>query len=209
MNRRTTALTASVLAAVVVLLAGCTPGAPEPTKKPTASSTPTSTPTPTPTFPTQEPVPAPTDMASAIAGANRAYIGFKDVQFELFKNPDLGVQHVTGYVLEGTPAWTHLDDSIRLNVEQGNTFDGEPSSWTLNEAMSYAAPATNQKTGEAMEFGSVVLYGCIDNTKTVFSDPEIPKGSFPYRAELVYITAEQVWLVQNDEYLTGGEMPQC
>lgn len=207
MNRRTaTALTGLVTVAALMLTA-CTPTEPEPTDTPTASATPTTTPSAGP--PTQEPISGPTSAAEAVSAANDAYVGFLNAQFDLMKNPQLGTEYITGFVLEGSPAWTLMQDTIRVNEEEGITVAGEPTKWSVNDSLSYTAPSTNPQSGETLEFGQVVLYGCADNSGIEFTGTDIPKGSFPYSAQMVFYADEGVWLVTDEEYLTGDGAPLC
>lgn len=208
MTRHRTTTIAFAAALTMLTLAGCTPPAPEPTK----SSTPTPTATPTPSAdapPTQEPVEAPADLAAAIAGASTAYSGFLAASLDLKKNPSLGADYLNGYVLEGSAAWTVAMDTIRLNQENGITVSGGPFEWALNETMSYTAPSKNPSTGEAIENGSAVLFGCVDNTAVEITGADLPKGSFPVQVQLVFIPDEGAWIVQSEEYMTGEGAPLC
>ncbi|QBR75614.1 hypothetical protein [Microbacterium sediminis] len=220
MTRRLTALTLAALA--IATLAGCTP-TPEPTETPSASATPTPTPTATPTAgaaPQQEPVPAPTSEEEAVLAADRAYQAYLPVDFELKKNPELGVDYVSGYVVPESRFAQILEDTVEAAVKSKGSVTGEPFSWQSNLAMSYAAPLTNNATGEDLEFGGVTLYGCADSTKTVFLEDGEPvegaQGLFPARISLIYASDAEAWKITDQAALVDSEgnplesqVPQC
>lgn len=221
MTRRLTALTLAALA--IATLAGCTP-TPEPTETPSASATPTPTPTATPTAgaaPQQEPVPAPTSEEEAVLAADRAYQEYRLVDFEFMKDPSLGAEYLSGYVVPESPYAQIIEDTAAHGVETDGSIAGEPISWQSNLAMSYASPLTNNATGETIEFGNVVLYGCSDNTKTDFIEggkvrDDVPKGITPFRINLIYASDAQAWKISEGVQLVDPEgnpieeqVPQC
>lgn len=214
MTRRTaTTITVATLAVVAVLgLTACGPGAPKPTGSKTPSPTATSTPT---ASTTDRPMPpkadAPKDADSAIAAAKSTYAAYLDVQLNFLKNLKLGPQYLSGYVLQGSPAWTVLTDTADKSTESP-VKSGGPIVWTSNDAMAYAAQTTNAADGTKLEFGSVHLFGCSDNSKIEFTNPAIPKGSSPYKVVLVYVSETHSWMIQEDLQMRpsdGEAMPQC
>lgn len=207
MNRRIAAALAAT--ATVLALTACTPTA-EPTPTPTATIT---TPTPTPTAgaaPRQNQEDPPADQEAAITTANAVYQKFRDLNLDFVKDVALGTAYMSGYVAPDSPAWTTLENTIANGG--GTVVSGGPFGWTLNNSMSYAGDLTVIATGEKIPNGVVYLYGCGDNSKVVFKDPNVPKGSFPVKAQLNYQPDQKVWLVYESKSMrpTDGEvMPQC
>lgn len=212
MNRRTATAIAGVLAVTAMMLTACTPSEPTPTKKPTPSATPTAEPT---GAPTQAPVAAPKDEAEAVVAANTAYVAFQQAQFDFMSDPELGPDYLENFVWPGTRMETIMQDTYNNKIENKTSVEGEPSSWQPNEALSYAAPLTNQSTGAVDPLGAVNLFGCSDNTGTTFlvdgvENTDIPKGSFPYQVELIYSPDYEGWFVSNSTEMTGMEgAPLC
>lgn len=212
MTRRTaTTISVATLAVVSVLgLTACDPGTPKPTgsssSSPTATSMPTASATDRP-MPPQADVPK--DGDEAIVAANKTYVAYLAAQIPFKKDISLGAQYLSGYVLQGSPAWTVLTDTAEKSptspIKEG------AFAWTLNGAMSYASSSTNGANGQKIENGAVHLFGCRDNTKVTFASADVPKGSFPVGAVLVYVPDAHAWMVQEDKSLTAadGEMPQC
>lgn len=214
MTRRTaTTITVATLAVFAVFgLTACDPGAPKPTGSNTPSSTAASTPT---ASATDRPMPpqadAPKDEQSAIIAAKKSYAAYLDVQLNFLKNVKLGPQYLSGFVLQGSPAWTVLTDTEEQSTESP-VLSGGPIVWTPNDAMSYAAPTTNGADGSKLEFGSVHLFGCSDNSKLEFRNTAIPKSSSPYKVVLVYVPDAHTWMIQEDLQMRssdGEAMPQC
>ncbi|WP_336629987.1 MULTISPECIES: hypothetical protein [unclassified Microbacterium] len=212
MNRRAaTTISVATLTVVSVLgLTACDPGTPKPTgsssPSPTAMSTPVASATDRPMPPQAD---APKDVGEAIVAANKTYVAYLEAQIPFKKDLSLGAQYLSGYVLQGSPAWNVLTDTAEKSptspIKEG-MFE-----WTLNGAMSYASSSTNGTNGQKIENGAVHLFGCRDNTKVTFANAEVPKGSFPVGAVLVYVPDAHAWMIQEDKSLTAadGEMPQC
>ncbi|GAA4484690.1 hypothetical protein [Microbacterium panaciterrae] len=214
MTRRTaTAIVIATFAVVGVFgLTACDPGTPKHTgstsASPTATSTPTASATDRPMPPQAE---APKDEQSAISAAKKSYAAYLDVQLNFLKDLKLGPQYLSGYVLQGSPAWQSLNDTVDQQKESP-VLSGGPIGWTTNDAMSYTAPTTNAADGTKLEFGSVHLFGCGDNTKLKFRNTSIPAGSFPGKVVLVYVPDAHSWMVQEDVTMRPGDgeaMPQC
>lgn len=206
-------VTVTTLAVLAVLgLTACDPGAPKPTGSGSPSLTATSTPTPSAT---DRPMPpqadAPKDEQGAISAAKKTYEAYLGVQLNFLKDVKLGPQYLSGYVLQGSPAWRVLTDTQEQSAESP-VLSGGPVVWTPNDAMSYAAPATNVADGSKLEFGSVHLFGCSDNSKLEFRNTVIPKSSSPYKVVLVYVPDARTWMIQEDLQMRasdGEAMPQC
>ena len=214
MNRRTaTITTVATLAVVAVLgLTACDPGTPKPTgsnsPSPTATSSPTASAPERPMPPKADP---PTDSDSAIVAAKKSYAAYLDVQLKFLKDLKLGPQYLSGFVLQGSPAWQSLNDTVDQQKESP-VLSGGPIGWTTNDGLSYAAPTTNAADGTKLEFGSVHLFGCGDNTKIKFRNTSIPSGSFPGKVVLVYVADAHAWMVQEDVTMRPGDAetaPQC
>ena len=203
--------TAAVLATTALLLSitACTPSTPDPTDTPTPSA---STPSPTPTagaVPTQVPTPPPTDQTTAVTAATHAYEGYLAASLDLLKDPSLGVEYMSGFVLPNSQASQVIEDTVRSNAESGLRASGGPFGWQTNTAMSFAAPAT--VGDDRNDVGSVQLFGCGDNSQVTFTNPDIAKGVAPHNVAVVYVPQVQAWLVQSDDQLQPGEegAPQC
>ncbi|GAB6855956.1 hypothetical protein [Microbacterium xylanilyticum] len=214
MTRRTaTTITVTTLAVFAVLgLTACDPGAPKPTgsntPSPTVSSSPTASASDRPMPPQAD---APKTSDEAIAAAAKTYHAYLDAQLPFLKDLTLGPQYLSGYVLQGSPEWQSLNDTVDQQKE-APIVSGGPAVFTPNDAMSVAVPATSSKTGQKLDFGAVSLYGCSDNTKITFRNTSIPKGSFAAKAVLVYVADAHAWMVQESRSMrpTDGEaMPQC
>lgn len=212
MKRRTTIVLATAI--TMLALSACTPSERGPTSSPSAAETVAPTPAATATagtIPVQSPTPAPVDQTSAILAANNAYQGYLSSLLDLIADPSLGAQYMSGYVLPGSPEAQDIERTVQTNLESGLRASGGPFKWQMNEAMSYAAPVTDTATGERNEIGSVQLFGCSDNTNISFTNPDVPRGVFPYNVTLIYVAAQQAWLVQTESYLRPGTegAPQC
>ena len=206
-----TTITVTTLAVFAVLgLTACDPGTPKPTGSSTPSPTATSTPTASATDRPKPPqADAPADGDAAIAAANKTYEAYLVAQMPFKKDISLGPQYLSGYVLQGSPAWTVLTDTAEKSPTSP-VKDGA-FGWTLNGAMSYASASTNGTNGQKIENGAVHLFGCRDNTKGTFANAEVPKGSFPVGAVLVFVPDAHAWMIQEDRSLTAadGGVPQC
>ena len=214
MTRRTaTTITVATLAVVAVLgLTACDPGTPKPTgnktPSPTATTTPTASATDRPMPPKTDP---PKDADTAIAAANKTYLAYLDAQLPFYKNVALGPQYLSGYVLQGSPAWKVLTDTSDHGVSP--IASGGPIVWTPNDAMAYASATTNAADGTKLENGAVHLYGCTDDTKVKYSVPEIKNNpAAPTAVVLVYVADTHSWMIQEDRLMQpsdGEAMPQC
>lgn len=212
MTRRTaTTITVATLAVFAVLgLTACDPGMPKPTGSSTPSSTAASTPTASATDRPKPPqADAPKDGDAAVAAANKTYVAYLEAQIPFKKDISLGAQYLSGYVLQGSPAWTVLTDTAEKSPT--SPIKDGAFGWTLNGAMSYASSSTNGANGQKIENGAVHLFGCRDNTNVTFANTDVPKGSFPVGAVLVFVPDAHAWMVQEDISLTAsdGEIPQC
>ena len=215
MTRRRTATTITVatLAVVAVLgLTACDPGTPKPTGS--GSSSPTATSSPTASAP-QRPMPpradAPKSAEEAVAAANKAYRAYLDAQIPFFEDVSLGPQYLSGYVLQGGPAWKGLSDTSDHGV---NTIkSGGPFGWTLNDAMTYASAATDMSNGQKDPNGAVHLFGCLDDTKIQYGVPEIKNtAGAPTEVVMIFVADAHSWMIQDDHRMSassGEAMPQC
>lgn len=217
---KTTKATATItlMIAVALAMAACTPTAPtDPTTSPTSSPTATPTPTPTPgAVATPSPAPVPTNQQEAITSAATTIESYLVASFDRDANPELGESYVGSFLVQGSQAAKLNADTVKNNLEKGWLKVGTPSTWTTNDAMSYASPSTNAATGETLDFGTAVVYGCSDNSTwdiTVPAGqeaPAIPKGAFPAQWTLIFEQNAQVWLIQEQVDLTGREgAPTC
>lgn len=219
MTHRHTALIAALALAGAAALAGCTPNGdePTPTDSPAASATPTEEAAPEPgdPAPTQEAVPVPESEEEAIAQATEVVQRYLELNFDLQRDPDLGMEYVEQYVIPQSGLHQVLEDTIKTNRDEGKSVEGEPVTWSTREDLSYAAPSTNAATGEEYEFGGVVLLGCADNTKTTFTTDGEPNESssskvFPAEVRLVYVAEAGTWLLSELTSLSGdGEAHSC
>ncbi|WP_197055592.1 hypothetical protein [Microbacterium sp. ZOR0019] len=201
----------SVVGAALIL-AGCTTPEPQKTPKPTPSATATVEPT---GAPTQAPVSGPKDEAQAVSDANKVYAEYKQAWFRFLADPALGPDYLEHFVWPDSRMATLVQDTYTGKAENQASVEGEPFVWQANEALSYVAPVTNNSTGEVDPLGAVNLFGCSDNTGVTFllggvENANIPKGSFPYQAVMIYSAEDEGWFVQDEMSLTGKEgAPLC
>lgn len=218
MKTTKTTATITLLVAAAIAMAACTPTTPT---DPTDSATPsaTQTPTPTPTVgaaPTQSPVNPPTSQQEAITQASETIKNYLVAFSQLSQDPSLGAGYLNGFLVQGSPEAKVVQDTVTHNAEMGITQTGSPTTWSTNDAMSYASQSTNAATGEKFEFGAAIIYGCADNSGWEFKAPEgtevpqIPRGSFPNQYTLVFEQTAHVWLIQEDTSLRGQDgAPTC
>lgn len=216
--RNTLALTSLTLVTALALT-GCTQ--PEPKRSPTPEPSVTETETaPTETAPTAPPeretVPLPEDSSSAVQAASKEFSEYSKANFEFIAHPEVKPDYMAAYVVPGSPAEKIITDTYDAKIDQKLSQEGKPTEWTLNAGMSYAGALTDASTDTLIsEFGSVYLYGCISNSDTVFlangvEDADVPKGSFPYSVEMIYLPDEENWFVSNVASLEGQEgAPLC
>lgn len=220
MKTTKTTATITLLVAAAIAMAACTPTTPtDPTGSATASPTTSESPSPTATAgaaPVQDPVPAPTTQQEAITSATKAIENYLVASFAVDENPDLGVEYLRGFLVQGGAEQKVISDTVAHNLENGWHKTGSPTTWTTNDATSYASQTTNAATGEKFEFGAAIIYGCGDNSGWDIevpagqTPPAIQKGSFPRQWTMVYEQNEHIWLVQESVSLTGKDgAPTC
>ena len=136
--------------------------------------------------------------------------------FAVRVDPTLGVDYLDGFLVQGGAQQKAISDTVEHDLKAGWHMTGSPSTWRTNDAMSYASQSTNVGTGEKIEFGGAIVYGCADNSGweiVVPSDqtpPAIPKGSFPSQWTLVYEPTAHIWLIQERVPLAGQQgAPSC
>lgn len=153
MKTTKTTATITLLVAAAIAMAACTPTTPtDPTGSATASPTTSESPSPTATAgaaPVQDPVPAPTTQQEAITSATKAIENYLVASFAVDENPDLGVEYLRGFLVQGGAEQKVISDTVAHNLENGWHKTGSPTTWTTNDAMSYASQTTNAATGKS------------------------------------------------------------
>lgn len=155
---RLRALSVASLAAVAILVTGCTNGDPDitPLPEPPASDATAASPTPTPTSGAYF-APEPTSEAQAIADATKAYEFFLATAAEIYASPSdsSGIDEIAK---QGAANGVH--DIAASLVEKDSVLDFNDS-FELNTDDSYAIVMV-YGDGTETPYGSAHLYGCLD-----------------------------------------------
>lgn len=160
--------------------------------------------------PTQESAEVPESEEEAIADATKVVGEYNQVAFEAKHNLELGLGYVENFVVPQSQAFSLLEDTVRIFKDEGSRVTGEAPTWTTRDDLSYAAPLKNAASGEEIEFGSVVLKGCLDTTGSVVEtagepDDRFRMGILPHEIQLRYVPEVGTWLVSSDEVYVGED----
>jgi len=191
----------------VLALASCTPSEQRPVETPSASATPTptaeATPEPGDPAPTQESVEVPESEEEAIADATRVVGEYNQVVFDAKSNLELGSGYAENFIVPQSQAYSVLEDTVRIFKDEGTRATGDVPTWSTTNELSYSAPLKNAASAQEIEFGTVVLKGCMDTTGRVFEtngepDERFPAGVSPYEIHLRFVPEVGTWLVSDE-----------
>lgn len=157
---RALSLSVASVAAVAILVAGCTNSDPDitPLPDPSASESTAASPTPSPTSGAYY-APEPTSEAEAIADATKAYEFYLATTAEIYANPS-DSSRIDEIAKQG--AATGVRDLAANLVETGSVFDFQDS-FEINPDDSHALVMLYED-GSETPFGSAHLYGCLDGS---------------------------------------------
>lgn len=212
--KRPIGLTATTLTLLGgLLLTGCnnTPDDPDAWK---STLPPDPTPSVTETGPlpprTPETFALPEDEDAAFYGATETNEAYLKAWFELLSDLSLGYEHVAAYIAPGSALQQKVEGTLEASAESNRRVEGTGFSWTTQYGYSYVAPVTYK--GVEMEYGSVYLVGCLDNSGVQTFEGETPVGepsSVAFKVDMVYNPELERWEIASRDQLPEGEGPAC